>query len=175
MTKSKKVVTLKKSVAPKKLQTYAQLESAARTSYDAAIARATATYSAAQKIACQAEDWDFDDLENEAHLDNFAFDYAKANIPKKVVSVKTGTRKTYTRTAQVNNIHMHKKRRAVFYTLLAASTFTAAQIIDKLTVEFPTYAKKSHATLIQDVKNPKYSPFDLIAVENTNKIMQFVK
>jgi len=66
-----------------------------------------------------------------------------------------------------------KARNALIEKLIDAGKYTRADILEKVSAEYPDISKSSIQTVLTDSKNEKYNKFSRLAVEDANKIMSF--
>jgi len=57
--------------------------------------------------------------------------------------------------------------------LIRASKYKKSEIVDKCMKQFPQYAKTTWQTLLTDAKNPKYSIFNPLVMEDGRGILKF--
>jgi hypothetical protein len=67
-----------------------------------------------------------------------------------------------------------KQEKVDFITpLIRASKYKKSEIVDKCMKQFPQYAKTTWQTLLTDAKNPKYSIFNPLVMEDGRGILKF--
>jgi hypothetical protein len=82
----------------------------------------------------------------------------------KVVEKKTG----------IASKGVSKQEKIDFLTpLIKAEKYKKSEIVDKCVKQFPQYAKTTWQTLLTDAKNPKYSIFDPLVMEDGRGIFKF--
>ncbi len=116
--------------------------------------------------------FDFVELENEAMLDNYEFNFKRdLAIKQKAVAAKLALLASVVvpkSNKRINSV----ARKAYAMELITSAKHQAKQIVALLKIRFPEY--KYHTTLITDSKNPKYTAFGKVSfVDKTTGNLRF--